>query len=201
MSKPLSPIDVKEIALITSTQQGDDEAFEALLARYQPLIESMAKSFSEGTATTVDECDDLRQEATIGFYRAAMKFDSSQSEVRFGLYAKICIRNLLLSYVRKQKAHGQPLLLEDNAVLSPCEDTADLAGQLAEEEAYAELSHKVHASLSTYENQIWWLYISGRTAKEISQLLDKNERSIQNAIYRIRRKLRAVIPNPSDMPK
>ena len=42
---------------------------------------------------------------------------------------------------------------------------------------------------------------SGRTAKEIAHRLGKNEKSIQNAIYRIRRKLRTEIPNPSDMPK
>ena len=203
MNKQPSPLTLSDTAaLIVSAQKGDEEAFEQLLSRYEPLIDSMVKGILDETAITLDECDDLRQEATIGFYRALMKFDAEQTDVSFGLYAKICIRNLLFSYLRKQKAQGQPILLEDGEALMRHEDPADdLAGQLAEEEAYTELSHKIHATLSAYENQIWWLYLSGRTAKEISLSLDKNERSIQNAIYRIRRKLRAVIPNPSDMPK
>ena len=202
MSKhPTTPIDTETRQLIVAAKAGDEDAFEALLSQYEPLIDSMVRSLSGDSASTVDGYDDLRQEATIGFYRALMKFDPAQTEVSFGLFAKICIRNLLLSCLRKQRAYGQPLLLEDDAMLQACEDTADLAGQLAEEEAYAELSHKIHAALSAYENQIWWLYLSGRTAKEISLSLGKSERSVQNAIYRIRRKLRTVIPNPSDMPK
>ena len=200
--QPSSLIDTETMELIVTAQKGDESAFEALLSRYEPLIDSMVKSLLDETASTTDEGDDLRQEATIGFYRALMKFDAEQCEVSFGLYAKICIRNLLFSYLRKQKAQGHPILLEDEAVFEAHEDAAsDLADQFAEEEAYAELYHKIRATLSAYENQIWWLYHSGRTAKEIAQLLDKNEKSIQNAIYRIRRKLRAEIPNPSDMPK
>ena len=203
MSKQFSsPNDAESVVLIAAAQSGDDVAFERLLSRYEPLIESMVKLFWDESTITVNERDDLRQEATIGFYRALMKFDVDQSEVRFGLYAKICIRNHLVSYLRKQKAKGQPILLEDDVNLEAHEDTAgNLADQLAQEEAYTELYHRILAALSTYENQIWWLYHSGRTAKEIALLLGKNEKSIQNAIYRIRRKLRTVIPNPSNMPK
>ena len=203
MSKQSSPlIDAEVLALIEAAQKGDESAFEALLSRYEPLIDSLVKPLLDETVSTVDECDDLRQEATIGFYRALMRFNHTQSEVSFGLYAKICIRNHLVSYLRKQRAKGQPVLLEDEASFEAQEDTTgNLADQLAQEEAYTELYHRIRAVLSTYENQIWWLYHSGRTAKEIAHRLGKNERSIQNAIYRIRRKLRTEIPNPSDMPK
>ena len=203
MSKQASShINAETLALIVAAQNGDESAFETLLTRYEPLIDSLVAGLFDETVSSVNECEDLRQEATIGFYRALMRFDHTQSEVSFGLYAKICIRNILFSYLRKQKAQGHPILLEDDAALEAQEDTAsDLAGQLAEEEAYTELYHKIRATLSTYENQIWWLYHSGRTAKEIAGLLKKNEKSIQNAIYRIRRKLRTEIPNPSDMPK
>ena len=197
-----SLIDAETLAWIVAAQKGDESAFEALLSRYEPLIDSLVKGLLDETVSTVDECDDLRQEATIGFYRALMKFNHEQSDVSFGLYAKICIRNLLVSHLRKQRAKGQPILLEDDAAFTTCEDAADdLADQLAEEEAYTELYHRIRMVLSTYENQIWWLYHSGRTAKEIAHRLGKNEKSIQNAIYRIRRKLRTEIPNPSDMPK
>ena len=77
----------------------------------------------------------------------------------------------------------------------------DLPFNTFSDEAYTELYLRIRAALSTYENQIWWLYHSGRTAKEIAGVLGKSEKSIQNAIYRIRRKLRTEIPNPSDMPK
>ena len=68
--------------------------------------------------------------------------------------------------------------------------------EVVEEETYRALAALIHNSLSAYENRIWWLYLSGRTAKEIAEQMGKDERSVHTAIYRIRRKLREIIPNP-----
>ena len=75
----------------------------------------------------------------------------------------------------------------------PGEDD-DPAKRLVEEESYLALSRRIHDVLSPFENQIWWPYLSGRTAGEIAKQVGSNEKAVQNAIYRIRKKLRAVIP-------
>ena len=54
-------------------------------------------------------------------------------------------------------------------------------------------SKEIHNCLSDYEYVIWHNYMSGKTAKEIAATMGKNERSISNAIYRIRRKLRDLL--------
>ena len=63
-------------------------------------------------------------------------------------------------------------------------------------ESYLELCKKVQDQLSDYESKIWWLHFAGRTPKEIAALVGKDEKSVTNAIYRIRQKLRKKIPNP-----
>ena len=77
--------------------------------------------------------------------------------------------------------------------------TADVdenpAQSLIERESFLMLYQLISGELSDYENRIWWMYLSGRTAKEIAEQMGKDEKSVQNAIYRIRRKLRSVIPN------
>ena len=45
----------------------------------------------------------------------------------------------------------------------------------------------------TYTSHVTY---SGHTAKEIARELGKEEKSVQNAIYRIRKKLRATLPTP-----
>jgi RNA polymerase sporulation-specific sigma factor len=65
-----------------------------------------------------------------------------------------------------------------------------------EKEDYRELSRRIESILSPYENRVWWLYLSGLTANNIAARLQKSERSIQNAIYRIRKKLRASLTAP-----
>ena len=129
----------------------------------------------------------------LAFYRALMHYDAAQTEVQFGLYAKLCIKNALYSHLRKLKRQ-QDLLLEDQTAAICADPEGDPADRVMEQESYLELSRTIHDVLSEYENQIWWLYLSGRTAKEIADHLGRDERSVQNAVYRIRKKLRTVIP-------
>ena len=180
--------------LIELAKAGDQLAFESLLDSYAPLIDSMTGRFSAPTSSVQDR-EDLRQEALIAFYRALVHFDTAQSEVKFGLYAKECIRNRLISYLRSQKRHENVVFLADDpADEKQPEADEDPARLLIEEESYLALSRRIHDALSEYENRIWWLYLSGRTASEIAQQVGTQEKSVQNAIYRIRKKLRAVIP-------
>lgn len=161
--------------------------------RYTPLIDSMTLRFCHAEISAQDR-EDLRQEAVICFYRALMHFDTTQDKVQFGLYAKECIRNGLISNLRALKKHENLLLLDDSMFSGTDPDVSeDPARKLMEDEAYLALSRRIRDSLSAYENRIWWLYLAGRTAKEIALLTGKDEKSVQNAIYRIRKKLRTVI--------
>jgi len=180
--------------LIALAQEGDQTAFEELLDSYAPLIDSMTGRFSAPHASLLDR-EDLRQEAVLGFYRAIMHFDTERQNIQFGVYAKECIRNGLISYLRSQKRHENVVLLEDSSdEEQEISDDDDPAKRLVEEESYLALSRRIHDALSPFENQIWWPYLSGRTAGEIADQLGTNEKAVQNAVYRIRKKLRAVIP-------
>ena len=189
--------DAELLSLIKEAQGGDQNAFEGLLNRYTPLIDSMARQFA-GSSTSVQDYEDFRQEAILGFYHALMHYNTAQDKVLFGLYAKTCVKNRLISHLRSQKQSENLVLWADEELLELAEDNQENpAVHILEQENYEALSRLVYDSLSAYENRIWWLYLSGRTAKEIAAQLEKDEKSVQNAIYRIRKKLREIIPNPS----
>lgn len=195
MNTSYPSFDAELYDLLKSIQSGNSGAFEALLNRYDRLICAMTGRFFD--TVSVADADDLRQEAMLALYRAAMRFDLDQKEVQFGLFAKTCIRHALISHLRKLKKQEAVVLLEDDLTEAQPNDTAhDPGAQLIEEESYLRLSAQIRASLSEQENRIWWLYLSGRTAKEIASSIGKDEKSVQNAIYRIRRKLRTIIPTP-----
>lgn len=179
-------------SLIRLAQGQDENAFEELLSRYTPLIESMTLQFS--TQSAGQDREDLRQEAILGFYKALTRFDTEQNEVQFGLYAKECIRNRLISYLRTEKKRVPvlPLEAEESAEIADAEQ--DPAIRVVEQEDYLALYDRICNTLSPYENRVWWMYLSGRTASEIGKQLGKDARSVQNAVYRIRRKLRSVLP-------
>ena len=173
-------------------KEGDQSAFATLLAQYTPLIEHQLVSARARRSDILPEDEkDLRQEAYLAFYRALMSFDVSQGEVSFGLYAKICIENGLISALRKMRPSAESLDTERMAEL-PAGNEGDPTRRLRELEDYEALCRRISLVLSPYENTIWQRYVAGRTAGEIATELGRDHRSIHNAIYRIRHKLRGV---------
>ena len=181
--------------LINAARAGDEGAFEALLEAYEPLIDKMSRSFAK-IADNAESEEDLRQEACIAFYKAVQSYDSTQAEVAFGLYAKFCVRNRLISYTRKLRHHEAVVPLEERI-----KTEEDLIEGVVAQEAYMELYRRIEAVLSPYESHVWWLYLSGQTTGVIATQLGKDERSVQNAVYRIRKKLRTALHPNSTMPE
>ena len=186
MRKPQS--ENQTAKLLSRAKSGEEEAFSALLEQYTPLMETLAGRFAEGFSE--QDRQDLRQEAAIAFCRALEKYDEA-GEVSFGHFAKVCMENRLTSWVRKQRKELH------NAVDALPDETADHAQDPAryilEKEDYLALCAKIRDFLSAYEYKIWTLFISGHTAAEIAGTLGCEKKSVENAIFRVRRKLRASL--------
>ncbi len=177
-------------SLISSVREGDSQAFEMLLKKYNPLIESsVANCLGDDLYSLYRE--DFIQEATVVFYNAILTYDMDQHEVEFGLYAKICISNALISQLRILKKRRAERLSETSDDGLFANDSEDPSLRVLEQESLKSLYSVIRGNLSEFEYRVWQMYMSGRTAREIGQLLNKDERSISNAIYRIRKKLRA----------
>lgn len=173
--------------IVTRIREGDQEAFAELLGAYEPLV--CAEVARHATGLGREDTEDLRQVALIALYRAATGFDLSQKEVEFGLYAKICISNALVSQLRVLNRYKDELPLTDFLGTA----AEDPAARLLEEEAAALLRARIRAVLSSYEQRVWALYTAGCRSGEIARRLGKNTHSVENAVYRIRRKLRVAL--------
>ena len=55
-----------------------------------------------------------------------------------------------------------------------------------------ELNCRIEQVLSPFENKVWRCYVAGCASREIAHFLDKSEKSIDNAIFRIRQKLKKL---------
>ena len=179
---------------IEKAAQGSEEALNFLMNQYRPLIDSEVFRYSSEGMNNQDIAD-LRQEAEIAFCNAVCNYDDSLGGVEFGLYAKICIGNALVSFIRLYNRRGKTVSIDDGAHIETV--AADPMQRLIEEEDFVALRRKIQANLSPFENKVWWMYISGMSAKRIAEALkvEGGVRSVNNAIYRIRRKLRALISN------
>ncbi len=179
--------------LVLQAQAGSRDACLELQAKYRPLLLSSVARFDD-QELTLQEREDLREEAERVFLGAISTYDTEQDAVDFGLYAKICLRNGLISewrHMQSRRLH-ETVSLPDQ-VMPIGEDPARL---LEEEERFRRLCSAVRDSLSPLENQVWWQYVTGVSVPDIARALGRDERSIHNAIYRIRRKLRTRIRPP-----
>lgn len=188
--------------LIRQAQGGSVDAYEELFRRYRPLIDSVVSGFVAPDMSRQD-AEDLFEEAKHVFLSALTSYDLGQDAVEFGLYAKICLKNGLISELRRQKRRkklGVVSLSEDDLAQRDVTVAYDPASELIEEEDFHRLYRRIRSCLSEFENSVWWMYVSGVGTAEIAKRLGKDEKSVHNAVYRIRAKLKALLADGNTAP-
>ena len=158
-------------------QNGTQGAFTTLCDQYRPLVLSLVDHFLPLLPDRTLGHDDLVQEANIALYRAAMRFDLAQDKVTFGLFAKVCIRNRLVSVLRRQRRLAKAQKVPKQP--SPARDVW-----------LHSLYDEIRPLLTDYEEQVLRLRIENYSYKEIAQTLEKDPKSVDNAMCRIRQKIK-----------
>lgn len=174
--------------LIALLHGGDSNALAALCARYLPLCRRMAGHYD------VRDPEDLAQEGMLGMMEAARRFDPGRS-VPFESFCRRCITSKMLSALDamsaiKRKANMASLPLDeeishDLRVPAPEEF-------LIEKEEIRRRSEQIQTLLSSSEKDTLRLYLRGYSYAQIAVQLGTSQKSVDNALQRVRRKLKAV---------
>ena len=180
--------------LILQVRRENQEAFEEMLQIYDPLITSFVNRFCQNDVTEQD-AEDLKQELTVVFYNSILSYDLTQTDVSFGLYAKICLNNALITQIRAMKKRKGPetvSLESETWITDEPEGQEDPSVAFIKKEEMRELNCRIEQVLSPFENKVWRSYVAGCTSREIAHFLGKGEKSIDNAIFRVRQKLKKL---------
>ena len=191
MKKDLSgKMSDKELFEINS---GEKISFDELMLRFEPLILSESAKLIRKNPDLRAEEDECRQEARLAFYKAAESYDPKKG-VTFGLYAKICVHNRLVSYMRKYKSAKRRALESLEASSYPDENAKRKTGfaeeMLIASESEGRLKKLLDEEATPYEKKVFSLYLQKKTYAEIAAALGKSEKSVDNAIYRIKNKIK-----------
>ncbi|MBO4264550.1 MAG: sigma-70 family RNA polymerase sigma factor [Clostridia bacterium] len=177
-------------SLILAIKNGSNDAFAELLRIYLPLIRSAVSHFL-GKAQKLDG-DDVAQEALIALFDAANSFKFDMG-VSFGAYAKVCIRNRIISCIRKSSSDMLDMSLVSSDDCDVCEIAADDMSNpenlVIDKEAFKTVLSKIGESFSPLEAKAFKLYVDGLSYKEIAKILKISEKSVDNAILRSKSKL------------
>lgn len=182
------------IASLKKAKEGSIDALEELKAKYHPLIESQVNRCFADYMSNQDR-EDLYDEAISALCDAICSYNCENAPVEFGLYAKVCISNRLITFVRRYNARisCEVTSLDELPEFAVKDEQADPSQLVIEEEKIKELVGVIRKNLSPYEAKIWWMYSSGMSAKEIAAVVSEDARSVSNAVYRTRKKLKQAL--------
>ena len=174
--------------------RNDENALETLIERYKKAVISTARQYF----LVGGEEDDLIQEGTVGLFKAITTFDGVSA---FKNYAFKCIKSGIISTVRKSTSDKSKALNyyvpiytgedEDKTLLIKGE-VADPEEEYINSESASEFMARIKAALSGYEYEILNMYLEGYSYSDIAEKKNKNVKSVDNAVQRIRKKITKV---------
>ena len=190
--------EMKDDEIISCIRQGDAEAMDFLLERYKGLVKKKANALY----LIGGEKEDIIQEGMIGLYKAVRDYNS-EKEAAFSTFAELCVtRQIYTAISASNKKRNQPL----NNYISfeqQSEELADIArngyvtGNPEEavigRENAKQLKEFIDKELSSLEKKVIGFYLEGYSYMQIAEMLEKKPKSIDNAIQRIRSKLKKYI--------
>ncbi len=187
--------------LLSLISEGDQEATEYLLNKYIPLVKKSIRTLYLIGADT----EDLIQEGMIGLFKAIQNYRKNAS-ASFYTFAKLCIDRQIYSAIKasNRKKHS-PL----NSYISFYSKNGDAESELIDNleagnesnpeqiilarENAANFEALLNANLSRLEKDVLPLYLDGKSYADIAATLNKSQKSIDNAVQRIREKARRLL--------
>lgn len=181
--------------LLPLIRRGSSAAFLRLSELYAPLLDSEVARYA-GSLSEAD-LEDLRQGASVSLYRAALAFRADRG-VTFGLFAKICIVNGIADSLRYIGKKGGTLSIDDlEESEQPDDGVPNPQSLLLDKERVYETRRQIRSALSDLEYEIFEMYISGFSYAEIASRIGKTQKSVDNALCRIKKKLRQNLKQPT----
>ncbi len=154
-------------------QQGDPEATTELFSLYRPMLTHAVTLSYPGLADVGYSREDLMQEASIALTRAIRCYDPERG-VTFGAYARRCVRNRLASVARSAASKRKK-------TAAPAESTVMGTPLIAKEQL-----QNLDRMLTDYERRVFYMMTDGYKPAEIAHSLNKQVKSVYNAICRIK---------------
>lgn len=180
-----------DLSLTKKVIIGDDIAFEVLSARYLNLIYSTAYKYSKYLYDY--DINDLVQEGLITMHFVCNHY-SEDKNASFKNFLILCIENRyknLLKTAQNKKAVPKDMLVPLTQQVENISDinALDMSEVLETKEYVKGLINQFKGRLSDMEFTVISLYLSSMTYREIAKELSISEKSVDNAMQRIRRKL------------
>ncbi len=183
-----------EYDIVLKASKGDKIALEYIIKKYKNFVKAKAKSYFLIGA----DKEDIIQEGMIGLYKAIRDFDGNKTN-SFKCFADICITRQIITAIKtatRQKhiplnsyvSLNKPIYDEESErtlldiiATSIVSDPEEL---IISKEELKHIESKINELLSELEQEVLELYLNGKSYQYIADRLQRDVKSIDNALQR-----------------
>ena len=192
-----------ENSILKLAKDGDSLATEYIIEKYKNFVKAKSRTYFLIGA----DHEDIIQEGMIGLYKAIRDY-SSEGGSSFRSFADLCITRQIITAIKTAtRQKHQPL----NSYISLNKPVYDEESENTLMESFFEKQHldpeeiminkerfdfmevRLSQELSKYETNVLKGYLAGKSYQEIAAKLDKPEKSIDNALQRIKKKIEKLM--------
>lgn len=188
-----------EEEIVAEAKEGNSLAQEIIINKYEAFIRGKSRSYFLIGA----DKEDIYQEGMIGLYKAIRDF-KNEKETSFKAFAELCITRQIITAIKtatRQKHIPLNTYVSLNKPIYEDESERTLLDVIVglkitnpedvviSKEEVANIELKMSKVLSGLELEVLNSYLDGKSYQEIAVDLDREAKSIDNALQRVKRKL------------
>ncbi|MEE3343014.1 MAG: sigma-70 family RNA polymerase sigma factor [Bacilli bacterium] len=193
---------INDNELIVLAHEKDEDAINMLYEKYKPLINKKCSNYFKYVKDKGIEYSDLNQECLIGFEESIRNYNPN-NDTLFYTFTNLCMDRQIISLIKKVNRDKNKLLNEAISIESCMENDSSLLDRIEDnsynpeidvlgEAEYKDLYERIIKVLTSFEECVFNLKIQGFNYDEISNILDKDTKSIYNAMGRIKDKIKSL---------
>lgn len=196
--------DYNDNEILSYINESNEEAIELIYEKYKPLINKIATNlFKKYCKNTGLDISDLTQEGMLGLNNAINHYKENK-DVLFYTYAKTCIERKIISSVIAANRQKHKVLNDSISFEIELDNNINLESFFGDKEynpeniviskeSNDELLDKIENVLTNVELQVLQLKLDGFEYKEIAAIIDKDVKAVDNAVQRIRTKIKKMM--------
>lgn len=192
--------------LILMYRDGEEDAAGFIMNKYKNLVRKKASSMYILGA----DRDDLIQEGMIGLFKAVRDYDMGR-DVNFYTFADLCVSRQMYTAVQASNRQKHLPLNTYISIYSQSQNSEEGAEEYSlmntltaqresnpeemviEQENAEQMENAILKELSELEKQVFELHLTGMTYTEIAKVLGRDEKSTDNALQRIKVKIKKIL--------
>jgi|GEM_PF-360543 len=184
------------VAMIQRDETGAERfgpAYAALLERMLPVIRARVNALNRTAFGTDKPAEDLMQEGMLGFMQAVSCYKPGLgASVR--TFVSVCVNNYVTSALRrygKRERTAEVTLTESD--LPPGAETTDPQDLYSAMETVRQIREVIRTELTALERSVMEAYLAGEHYDAIAVRLHITSKAVDNALQRVRKKLKGFL--------